>query len=127
MSYVRLANSKIRGPDGVAFPWDDRDPRFPAFLAWLQAGGTLLAAAAPQSGIVPQSIDMRQYRRALLDAGLYDAVVAFILSSDDQGLKIDWEFGTVVDRTSALVAAISASRGLDDAATDALFVAGAGL
>lgn len=40
MTYTLLGHRIRRNGDGVVFNHDERDPNYPAYLAWLQAGGT---------------------------------------------------------------------------------------
>ena len=78
---------------------------------------------APQAQ-APQSISMRQARRALLAAGLLATVNAGI-SAMPEADQIEWEFATTVQRASPLVATLASALGLDDATLDALFTQGA--
>jgi len=82
-----------------------------------------------QSG-VPQSITMRQARRALLAAGLLDDVTAAIEALESpakEAAQIDWEYGNTVERHNGLVASLGPALGLTEEQIDALFVAGAAL
>jgi hypothetical protein len=85
-----------------------------------------LPAYVPPPSKVPTSLTMRQARLALLGAGLLDAVQAGV-SAMPQAAQIEWEFAATVERTSPLTATLAAALGLDDAALDALFMAGAAL
>ena len=75
---------------------------------------------------VPTSLTMRQARLALLAAGYLDAVQAGV-SAMPRASQIAWEFAATVDRTDPLTATLAAALGLDAAALDALFTAGAAL
>lgn len=89
-------------------------------------GAWTVVSTQPPEVQVPTSLTMRQARLALLGAGLLDTVQAGVLAMP-QAAQIEWEFATTVERTSPLVATLTASLGLDDAALDALFESGAAL
>lgn len=86
----------------------------------------LLPVYTPPPSKVPSSLSMRQARLALYGAGLLDTVQAGAAAMP-QTAQIEWEFAATVERTSPLVATLAANLGLDDAALDALFEAGAAL
>lgn len=88
----------------------------------LVAAGELVIApyVAPPAPPVTQ-VTMRQARLALLAAGLLDDVEA-MLAQADRAVQIEWEYATVVDRSSALVQAIGAALGLSEQHIDELFV-----
>jgi hypothetical protein len=65
-------------------------------------------------------VSMRQARLALLAADLLDDVEV-MMSEADRAVRIEWEYATVVDRNSPLVAAIGSALGLTDEQIDALF------
>jgi hypothetical protein len=72
----------------------------------------------------PSAVSMRQAQLALLDAGLFDAVVSAIESLPSpqrQRAEIEWR-GSTVERSSPFVASMAVALGLDDAALDALFI-----
>lgn len=93
-----------------------------AAIEALVASGELTIApyVLPPAPPVTQ-VTMRQARLALLAADLLDDVEAAITQAD-RAVKIEWEYATVVDRASPLVASISSSLGLSNAEIDALFV-----
>lgn len=93
----------------------------------LVAAGELVIApyVAPAAPPVTQ-VTMRQARLALLAAGLLDDVEAMIAQAD-RAVRIEWEYATVVDRSSPLVVTIGSALGLTDAQLDALFAEGAAL
>lgn len=92
-----------------------------AAIQELVASGELTIApyVAPPPPPVTQ-VSMRQARLALMAAGLLDDVEAMIVQAD-RAVKIDWEYATVVDRSSPLVAAIGSALGLTNEQIDALF------
>lgn len=85
-----------------------------AWQAWTPAGDP-----PPPPGQV-RAVTMRQARLALLASGLLDAVQAAVAQAE-QAVQIEWEYATVIERGSPMVATIAAGLGLDDAAIDALF------
>lgn len=80
----------------------------------------------PEPAHVPTVLTMKQARLALLAAGYLDAVEAGIASMPKES-QIIWEFASTVERTDPLTATLAAALGLDAAALDALFLAGAAL
>ena len=84
------------------------------------------AYTPPAPTVTSQSITMRQARLALLGAGLLDQVNAG-MSTMPQAAQIEWQFASEVRRDNALIGAMATALGLDDAAIDALFAAGAAL
>jgi hypothetical protein len=83
----------------------------------------LLAFLDPPPG-VPRQVPRWQARRALLNAGLLDAVEAAVAAAD-RHVQITWEDAPNIVRDSPFIAAIGPSLGLTDAQIDALFVAAA--
>ena len=84
------------------------------------AGELTIAAYVPPPPPPVMQITMRQCRLQLLASDLLDDVDAAVAQAD-RAVQIEWEYATVVDRNSPLVAAIGASLGLDDVAIDQLF------
>ena len=75
--------------------------------------------------IVPDSIDMRRARLALLAASHLAAVNAAIeaMESDaGEDARIEWEYATTIKRDHPLVAAMQQALGLSDQQLDDLFV-----
>lgn len=90
----------------------------------------LPSAPVPPLNLVPQSITMRQARRALLAAGLLDdvaAAIAAMASPAKEAAQIDWEYSSTVERHNGLVASLGPALGLAEEQIDALFVTGAAL
>ena len=81
--------------------------------------------------VVPTAVTLRQARLALLQIGKLDAVSAALAAIPDPAQRtaaqIEWEYATVIERNSLLVAGLSAGLGLTDADLDALFIAAAKL
>lgn len=94
---------------------------YAAIEALVAAGELTIAPYVPPPAPPVTQVTMRQARLALLAADLLDDVDAMVLQADRE-VKIEWEYATVVDRASPLVASISSSLGLSNAEIDALFV-----
>ncbi len=80
----------------------------------------------PEIVWVPAEVTMRQAQRALLDAGLLDAVEAAINALPEpprRAAKIDWEMSSTMRRDSQFVQLLSPALGMTSAQLDALFVA----
>lgn len=115
--------------DGVHIPADPANADYQAYLAWVAAENTP-EPYTPEPAPVPQSISMRQARLALLGAGLLtaiDAAIDALPSPQKEAARIEWEYATEVRRDNALLQALTPGLGLEAAALDALFVAGAAL
>ena len=79
---------------------------------------------------VPSQVTMRQARLALLKAGKLSQVAGIIEampSPQREAAQIEWEYSQTVERHRALVAVLAPALGLDDAATDELFIQAAKL
>ncbi len=86
-----------------------------------------LAASPPAAPLVPASVTMRQARLALLSIGKLDDVAAAIAampSPHRERAQIEWEYGTVIERSSPLLARLGTELGLD---VDAIFQQAASL
>ena len=70
---------------------------------------------------VPASVTPLQARRALLAAGLLDAVEAAIEGADPE-TKLAWQYATAVERQSPFTLTLAAALNLTDAQVDDLFV-----
>lgn len=80
---------------------------------------------------VVTEVSMSQARRALLAGGYLDSVDPAIAAISDatarKEAEIQWEYATVVRRSSALVTTLGTALGLSEAQIDALFIAAAQL
>ncbi|SFM92885.1 hypothetical protein [Nitrosomonas communis] len=76
----------------------------------------------PRLNPVPQEINADQARLALLEAGLLDVVNQYIAQSNDDELKIRWEYGGKLLRNSPYIASAAVALGLTDAQLDELFI-----
>jgi hypothetical protein len=123
----KLTNSTaiLRTIDGASIPNDPANTDYAQYLLWL-AAGNIPDPADLIAVVIPTVISMAQARLTLLDAGLLDAVEHSI-SSMPRATQIDWEFRHAVERDSPLVATFAAALNLDNAALDALFIAGSKL
>jgi hypothetical protein len=84
------------------------------------------AATAALPPRVPQAVTMRQARRALRLAGLYDAIQPAIDALPEPqrtDAQIEWDYSSEVQRHNAFVGMLAGALALDDAALDALFIA----
>ena len=80
----------------------------------------------PEIVWVPAEVTMRQAQRALLDAGLLDAVEAAINALPEpprRAAKIDWEMSSTLRRDSQFVQLLAPALGMTSTQLDALFVA----
>lgn len=125
MSYTRLEDGRLRGPDNVIFRWDENDPRFAGFISWLEAGGTLTKDTSEPEQVVPAEIQMWQARAVLIRMGLINQVNAAVEASNNLEIKNAWEYAPNVVRKSAFVTALSAPLGLTESMLDQLFIEGA--
>lgn len=102
------------------------DPGWSDYLEWLSAGG--IPDPIPESqpdtaDPVPVEITRFQARAALYNAGLLNQAAALAESAGGVAL-IAWHDAQGFRRDSPTIAALAPSLGLDDAALDALFIAG---
>lgn len=66
-------------------------------------------------------VTMRQARLALLEQGLLATVDTAIANSDDEALKIEWEYAMDVKRNWTSLVALAHALGITDEQLDALF------
>lgn len=90
-------------------------------LELVASGELTIAAYEPPPPQPVTQITMRQCRLALLQAGLLDDVEAMI-SQAQRSVQIEWEYATVVDKTSALVQEIGSSLSLTVEQIDQMFI-----
>ena len=83
-------------------------------------------AWAPPPQPVPQAVTPLQARRALLAAGLLDAVTAMVAAAPPEA-RMAWEYATAVQRDDPTLAALAARMALSPAQVDDLFRAAAAL
>ena len=122
-SYANPENTTIRVDiSGITsfVPCAPGNSDYAAIEALVAAGELTIAPYVPPPAPPVTQVSMRQARLALLAAGLLDDVEAMIVQADRE-VKIDWEYATVVDRSSPLVAAIGSALGLTNEQIDALF------
>jgi len=70
------------------------------------------------------AVTPRQFRLALLSAGLLDTAEA-IVAGADRAVQITWEFATMIERSSPMIDAFAAVMGKAPEEVDALFEAAA--
>lgn len=112
--------------DGHYYEGDKADPqdadvtqRPDARHVW---NGAAWVAAPP---VVPEFVDMRQARLALLGAGLLTTVnnaIAAMPGAGGDAARIEWEFAQNVRRYSPLVQSLAPLVGLTSEQIDALFI-----
>jgi hypothetical protein len=73
---------------------------------------------------VPQSVTPLQARKALRQAGLYDAVMAWISQQSDE-VQETWEYALEIRRDNPIIAAAAAELELTEQQVDDLFIAAA--
>lgn len=71
---------------------------------------------------LPEFVSPYQARVALLNAGLLDSVNAAVAAAPDS-VKLAWEYATVVERNSPMIAALAGILGLTAEQVDQLFIA----
>lgn len=123
-SYANAENTTISVDiNGVTsfVPCAPGNSDYAAIEALVAAGELTIAPYVPPPAPPVTQVTMRQARLALLAADLLDDVEA-MMTQADRAVQIEWEYATVVDRASPLVASISSSLGLSNAEIDALFV-----
>lgn len=87
---------------------------------------------APDASPVPATISARQARLWLIRHGItlaqVDAVIASIPDAlTRESVRVDWEYGTEVQRSSPFIEQLAPALGLDAAAIDAAFREAAGI
>jgi hypothetical protein len=90
----------------------------PDYIKWLNNNTPLPADPITRSIIV---VTARQARRALKEAGLLDAVTAWVATASDE-VKIDWEFATEIHRDWSLMEEAASDLGITSSQLDYLFI-----
>jgi len=75
----------------------------------------------PPTDPVPMRVTLAQARAALIAAGLFDTINAYVTSSNDATLKTAWEYSNTVSRHGHFVTTMAPVFGLTDAQLDDLF------
>lgn len=76
----------------------------------------------PEVVYVPTSITQRQCRLMLVQIGKYQEAVAFIENSQDDTIKIEWEYASIIERSNPLVSHLGTQLELTKEQLDNLFV-----
>ncbi|MEV9527830.1 hypothetical protein AB0W38_04430 [Aliarcobacter butzleri] len=76
----------------------------------------------PEEVFIPTSITQRQCRLMLVQIGKYQEAVAFIENSQDDTIKIEWEYASTIERNNPLVSTLGEQLGLTKEQLDNLFV-----
>jgi len=79
-------------------------------------------ADAEYKASIPNAVTMRQARRAMFDAGIYEKVDAAIKQAGGTAL-IDWEYSNTFDRSNPMIESMAAQLNLTDKQVDELFIA----
>lgn len=72
--------------------------------------------------VIPTSITMRQCRLMLVQIGKYQDVVTFIENSENDTIKIEWEYASFIERSNPLVTILAQQLELTEKDIDNLFV-----
>jgi hypothetical protein len=90
--------------------------------AWFEnkARAAELAEAAARAAI-PKSVTMRQARRAMIDAGIYEKVDAAIKQAGGKAL-VDWEYSNTFDRSNPMIESMATQLKLTEKQIDELFI-----
>ena len=101
---------------------DDADTKIDGVLgAYLQADWeTMRDDEMRARNPVPQQVTMRQARLELLKRSLLDDVEAVITAAGREA-QIQWEYASVVERGSPVIALVQQQQGMTDADIDDLF------
>jgi len=90
-----------------------------------------LTALANYVPPIPSAVTMRQMRLAIIGArkttAVNDAIKAIADSAEKARVQVEWDYGTVVERTAPWFLAIMESIGYTDVDIDALFLKAASL
>lgn len=76
----------------------------------------------PEVVYIPTSITQRQCRLMLVQIGKYQEAVTFIENSQDDTIKIEWEYATEIERNNPLVSTLGEQLGLTKEQLDTYFV-----
>lgn len=121
--YRLHAAGVVRISDGMQIT--RRHPDWPAYLAWLSAGGVPTPAEVappvpPDADPVPLYVSTFQARAVLLEEGLLQAVTAAIATADPVA-QLAWDRVTVFRRDSPTIALVAQALGLTAAQLDDFF------
>lgn len=127
---------KARVEDGFVVEVLSANP-FPPFhpsLVWVDCAATTLVgylfdglnffAPNPPPTTIPTQVTPLQARKALLAAGLLAQVQAEI-SACTSDVQLSWEYASIFERGSPLIATVAGSLNLTSAQIDALFISAA--
>ncbi len=108
-------------PPHVIVEWDKENPDPQPSVEDLQVAWEAYNAQQ----IVPEKIDMRRARLALLHAELLDTVEATIASmtgTEGKAARIEWEYATTIKRNHPLVQQLESALSLTEEQLDQLFI-----
>lgn len=123
MYQLTSSTTIVRTEDGAHIPADDANTDYQQYLAWVAEGNTPNPYVPPVPPI-PTLVNRFQARAALVQAGYFDAVDAYMATLPKTALqRMAWDDAANFDRTSTTLAAMQKMLGLSDAQVDELFVA----
>lgn len=65
-----------------------------------------------EDSLIPSSITQRQYRLMLVQIGKYQEALSFIENSENDIIKIEWEYASTIERNNPLVSILGEQLGL---------------
>ena len=128
-----LGEHEVARADGVVQnkngDWVEAWKVAPMFVEYTDEEGTVVTEAEQIAAYEAQraaerrasmACTPRQARLALASAGVYEAVQAAVAAVSDQA-RIEWEYATMVERTSPIITEMQGSLGMTDEDLDGLF------
>ena len=115
----------------MSVPKADGNREYELIKLWIAEGNTPepeyteAELAELEKAKIPQSITPRQARLALLNAELLDEVDAMLAANREW--QIEWEYATVIERSSPLTSAMAMQLNLTDTQIDEMFIEAAQL
>lgn len=115
----QLIKGKIDGFEG-AVPVDVTNKDYQVIMKLVELGVLTVQPEVTSEVVMASEVSARQARLALLQVGLLDQIQAAI-EQIGGAAAIEWEYATVIQKSSPLVSALSASLGLSSTQVDDLF------
>lgn len=114
----------IRLSDNAFIPVDPSNSDFKEYQKWVAAGNTPEPADLPEEVVVELSevvVSPWQFRKALNQLGLRQAVEGMVAASDNIEIKDGWEFTTEFRRYDPFIVMMAYGMGLSDNDLDGVF------
>lgn len=114
----------IRLSDNAFIPVDPSNSDFKEYQKWVAAGNTPEPADLPEEVVVELSevvVSPWQFRKALNQLGLRQAVEGIVASSNNIEIKDGWEFTTEFRRYDPFIVMMAYGMGLSDNDLDGVF------